>query len=77
MIDIDMEETRQLVIIVNDGHRTTITVAHPEGIELYRKINEYYGRLEYGAGTDELPTKKGLFERLKKRFFTPSAEETP
>lgn len=69
MLKIDMEETRHLMLIIDDGHRTTVTLAHQDGIKLFQDIQEYYGRLQYGHGTDEKPTSKGLLARLKERFL--------
>jgi hypothetical protein len=72
MITVDMDESRAVVIAVDDGHRTTLTLQHQDGVELLQHLTEYYGRLEYGQG-DITPDKPGLLARLKKRFF-PSKE---
>jgi hypothetical protein len=69
MITVDMDEQRALVIAVDDGHRTTLSLAHQDGVELLQAMQEYYGRLEYGHGTDTPADKKGLLARLRERFF--------
>lgn len=71
MITIDYEEKRVLIIAVDDGHRTTLSLQHQDGLELWKQIKEYYGILEYGQGTDDKATEKGLFERIKNRLFPP------
>lgn len=68
MIEVDMDETRQLLIIADGvGTRTTLTIPHQDGFELLKQLTEYYGRLEFGH-SDETPTKQGLMARLLKRF---------
>lgn len=69
MIEVDLEEKRALVIAVDDGHRTTLSLQHEDGLELWRLIKEYYGTLEYGQGTDDKATEKGLFDRVMARLF--------
>lgn len=71
MIEVDMDENRALVIAVDDGHRTTLSLQHEDGLQLWKLIKEYYGRLEYGQDTDEQPTEKGLYERIKTKLFGP------
>jgi hypothetical protein len=72
MISVDHDEQRALVIAVDDGHRTTLTLAHQDGVLLLQHLTEYYGRIEYGHGTDEPADKKGLLARLLARFFPPT-----
>lgn len=68
MITVDMDTTDSVIIVVDDGHRTTLTLAHQDGADLLNQLNEYYGRQEWGQGTDEKPDKKGLIARLRARF---------
>ncbi len=74
-VEIDHTERRALVIAVDDGHRTTITLQHQDGVELFKQIQEYYGRLEFGQG-DETPDKKGLLARMIAKFLPPAKKES-
>lgn len=76
MLEVDMDEKRALVIAIDDGHRTTLSLQHEDGLELWRLLKEYYGQLHYGQGTDETPQEKGLFEKLLARF-SPSKGKRP
>lgn len=69
MISVDFEERSALIIAVEDGHRTTITLAHQDGVILLQKLTEYYGQLEFGQGTDERPVQKGFISRLVKKYL--------
>jgi len=68
MISVDMDTKDSVIIIVDDGHRTTLTLAPQDGADLLNQLTEYYGVMEWGQGTDEKPDKKGLLARLRARF---------
>jgi len=76
VITVDHDESRMLVIAAEDGHRTTLTLGHEDGVQLLQELTEYYGRLEYGHGTDEQAKRKGLLEKLIDRFL-PHKRRTP
>lgn len=65
MIEVDLDEQRHLVIAVDGvGTRTVISLPHEDGHQLLHQLTEYYGRIEFGQGTDEQATKPGLMARI-------------
>lgn len=67
MIAVDQDEKKYLCIVIDgsgevvEGHRTVVSMQHEQGMELYRQLVEYYGRLE-GVKLDR--RKAGFFKRL-------------
>lgn len=67
MIEVDQSNHKYLCVTIDgsgelpDGHRTTISLQHEQGIELHRQLTEYYGRIE---GAKIVEKRKGLIAKL-------------
>lgn len=58
MVNIDKEETRHLVIIVDDGHRTVLSMEHVDGLKLLSDITAFYGALNVGEAAPRNPARE-------------------
>ena len=82
MLNVDMEETGHLVIILDDGHRTVVSMAHQDGLQLLNQLTSFYGALNVGeaqprdpqredqlAAGKQPPLRPGVVVRVWRFFF--------
>ena len=72
MIEVDLDEQRSVVIVVDGvGVRTVLSIGHADGIDLLRQLQNYFGTLELNLPENQdkdMVPRKGFFERILKRW---------
>ena len=65
MVEVDKFTMKYLIIAIEDGHRTTISLSHDDGRDLYLQLHTYYGKVE----TVIREKTESLGDKLKRRIF--------